>query len=634
AYLGHICSLCCSLDARCHDLCKPDAAWSAQWRAAARWLLPAAWWKRLDTELGRYLLLMSAIVPALGLLFGAIYQQQLRPLADLGEGLRESAAQAIGLGFVKVYAALVVVAAIVTWWLVLTHKSRQVAQEESNRQTQALNEQAVALMNEIASHQRTDEALQQARRQAEAANQAKSRYISAISHELRTPLNSIIGYAQLLDEDESLPAKRRQAVSVIRRGGDHLLSLIEGTLDIARIEGGKLTLDVKPMRFAEAVQQIARMFELQAAGKGLAFRHEVQGVLPEVVRTDEKRMRQVLINVIGNAVKFTAAGEVVLRVSYAREMALFEVEDTGPGIAPHEMARVFEPFARGSAAGGSSGGGTGLGLTIGKMLTDLMGGEMTVHSPPPARAGGSLFRIRLFLPEVRTAMADRALPRGQRIGYAGARRRVLVVDNEQVDRELLVDLLAPLGFEVGCAASGEECLARLREHSPDAILMDLAMPGIDGWETIRRVRAQRLSAAPLAIVSANAFDKGLDNDVGVAATDFVLKPVRKSELLDWLGRALALEWLHAPAPAPTPAGDAAPLPEPDFVAPGEERLRALDEMLALGYLRGVTTLLDAIEAESPACRRFVDHLRALAQRFQLDAMSGVVRKARDARLAG
>jgi signal transduction histidine kinase/CheY-like chemotaxis protein/purine-cytosine permease-like protein len=634
AYLGHICSLCCSLDARCNDMCKPEASWSAQWQAAARSLLPGAWWKRLDTELGRYLLLMSAIVPMLGMLFYLIYQHELRQLVDLGDGVKEAMAQGIGLGFMKVYAALVVVAAIVTWWLVLTHKSRQVAQEESNRQTLALNEQARALRDEIESHQRTDEALQQAKlqaeraqHQAEIANQAKTRYISAISHELRTPLNSIIGYAQLLDEDDSVPPHRKQAVSVIRRGGDHLLSLIEGTLDIARIEGGKLTLDVKPMRFQECVQQIARMFELQAAGKGLAFRHEVQGTLPEVVRTDEKRTRQVLINVIGNAVKFTASGQVVFRASYAREMAVFEIEDTGPGIAPEEIEQVFEPFARGSAAGHTAGTGTGLGLTISKMLTDLMGGEMTVRSTPGI---GTAFRIRLFLPEVRLAPYELELPRLARIGYAGARRCVLVVDNEEIDRDLLVNVLTPLGFDVRRAASGHECLAMLAQLRPDAILMDLAMPGIDGWETIRRMRADGLSRAPVAIVSANAFDKGLDNDVGITPADFVLKPVRKAELLDWLGRALALEWLHAPQPVVVPQ-EVAPPPAP-FVLPGEERLRALADMVDLGYFRGILGLLDAIEAETPASAGFVAHLRELARRFQLDAISGVLRKARDARI--
>jgi signal transduction histidine kinase len=640
AYLGQICSLCCSLDARCNDMCKPEASWSAQWQAAARAVLPSAAWMRLNTELGRYLLLMAVIVPLLGLVFSMIYQHELHQLADTVDGMNEAIAHGVAMGFVKVFAALVVVTAIVTWWLVLTHKSRQVAQEESNRQTHALNEQARTLRDEIESHRRTDEALQQAKRTADLANQAKSRYISAISHELRTPLNSIIGYAQLLDEDETIPPHRKQAVSVIRRGGDHLLSLIEGTLDIARIEGGKLTLDVKPMRFRECVQQIVRMFELQAAGKGLAFSAEY-GEIPDVVRTDEKRMRQILINVIGNAVKFTHHGQVVFRLSYAREMALFEIEDTGPGISADEIEQVFEPFARGSAVSSAASGGTGLGLTISKMLTDLMGGEMTVRSTPESQAGaakpsGTLFRIRLFLPEVRAAVAERELPRVQRIGYAGTRRCVLVVDNEEVDRELLSNVLSPLGFDVRRAASGHDCLALLEagDFRPDAILMDLAMPGIDGWETIRRLRAQGLSEAPVAIVSANAFDKGLDNDAGITPADFVLKPVRKAELLDWLGRTLGLEWLNAPLPSLPPAAPVVPPPAEPLVVPAEPRLRALEEMIDLGYFRGIVRVLDGIESETPACAGFVGQMRELARRFQLDAMSGVLRKAREARVAG
>ena len=656
AYLGHICSLCCSLDARCNDMCKPEASWSAQWQATARRLMPAPVWAKLNTELGQYLLLMAAIVPTLGMLFYLIYRHQVQQLIGsasevrLGAGARQLIQQGIGLGYLQVFAALVLVAGIVTWWLVLTHKSRQVAQEESNRQTQALNEQARALRHEIESHRRTDEALQlatqqaeRAKRQADLANQAKSRYISAISHELRTPLNSIIGYAQLLDEDEAMPAHRKQAVSVIRRGGDHLLSLIEGTLDIARIEGGKLTLDVKAVDFREMLQQIVRMFELQAAGKGIGFRHEFAASLPEGVRCDERRLRQVLINVLGNAVKFTAQGEVVFRVTYAREMALFEIEDTGPGIAPDEIGQIFEPFSRGSARASAAhatsnavaSGGTGLGLTISKMLTDLMGGELTVHSRQAGDGGsGSLFRIRMFLPEARFVPSSREPALLARTGYRGVRRRVLVVDNEEVDRGLLANVLGPLGFELRQAGSGHECLALLHEYRPDAILMDLAMPGIDGWETIRRLRAQGLSDAPIAVVSANAFDKGLENDVGIETADFIVKPVRMAELLDWLGRALDLEWIHAPAANVPPARDGAASRAEiaEFVYPAEDRLLALDEMVNLGYFRGIVKLLDNIDAESPECAAFVAHMRVLSRQFQLDAMTGLLRKARDERL--
>ncbi len=621
AYLGNICSLCCSLDARCNDLCKPEARLSAQWAGALRALLPKRVWPYLETGLGHYLLLMAIVVPVLAGMFGLLYYQELRAMGEhaltFGPTLR--------LGFIKAFAALLLVTGVVVWWLVLTHKSRQVAQEESNRQTQAVQEQTLALRREIASHRQTDLQLQEAklqaegaRHQAELANQAKSRYITTVSHELRTPLNSILGYAQLLEEDASIPAHRKQAVSVIRRGGDHLLSLIEGTLDIARIEGGKLRLEPKPLRFRDCVQQIVRMFELQAAGKGIAFSAELADVLPEVVRADEKRLQQILINVLGNAVKFTHTGRVVFRLRYAREMAQFEIEDTGPGIAADEIEHIFEPFARGSEA---TSGGTGLGLTIGKMLTDLMGGEMTVSS---TLGVGTMFRIRLFLPEARGAVAALEVPRATRTSYRGERRRVLIVDNEEVDRTLLVTVLQPLGFDLKQAASGHECLAVVAAFAPDAILMDLAMPGIDGWATIRAIRSRQLSAAPIAIVSGNAFDKELENDVGIAPQDFVLKPVRVHELLDWLGSRLSLEWLETPR---EPANASAPPAPASWVLPDEAQLRALDELISLGYFRGIVKKLDEIEGENAAHASFVDHLRGLARNFQLDAMSGLVRRA-------
>ncbi|WP_088284180.1 ATP-binding protein [Ideonella sp. A 288] len=608
AYGGPICSLCCSLDARCHDLCKPEATRArAQLNAVLRRLTPQRWWPQLDTGLGRYLLLMSVVAPALAGLLTAIYHVELRQMGDAAPAL----VPGLRAAFVKAYCALLLLGGVIGWWLVLTQTSRRVAQEESNRQTEAL-------VKEIDSHRRTDEQLQRAKQAADAANQAKTRYISAVSHELRTPLNSILGYAQLLDEDPAMPPHRKQAVGVIRRGGEHLLSLIEGTLDIARIEGGKLTLEPKPLRLHQALEQIVQMFELQALGKGLRFEHDI-GSAPQLVRADERRLTQILINVLGNAVKFTQAGRVSFRATHVREMAVFEIEDTGPGIAAADIERIFEPFSRGehssgTAPGGS--GGTGLGLTIAKMLTDLMGGEMTVSSRPGA---GTLFRIRLFLPELQGVRAPQ--PAAPRNGYAGDRRRVLVVDNEEVDRTLLARRLEAVGFDVLQAGSGAAALGLLREGTVDAILMDLAMPGIDGWETIRSLRRLDLSAAPVAIVSANAFDKGLDNDVGIGPADFVTKPVRFDELLDWLGARLGLQWQAAPPVPPPPTRPAG------AVAPSREHLLALQEVVRLGYPRGVQRLLDQIEAEHPECILWLAPLRALAQAFQFDRMSPMIREA-------
>ena len=641
AYQGAICSLCCTLDARCGDLCKPHASLSAQWSAVLRWLLPRRSWRYLDTGLGHFLLLMLIIVPLLAVVFGVLYQQELRAF---GEGALELASQAdvaaalagvqklsLRSGFLKAYMALLVIAGIVAWWLVLAHQSRKVAQEESNRQTHLL-------VREIELHRETDRALQAAKQAADEArevaehaklaaelakqaadqaNQAKSRYISAISHELRTPLNSILGYAQLMGEDQSVPPHRQQAVAVIKRGGEHLLSLIEGTLAIAHIEAGKLTLHARPMRFADTLRELADMFELQAAEKGLQFRFEAAGPLPEVVRADEKRVLQILINLLGNAIKFTAAGQVTLRLAYAREFASVEIEDTGPGMPPEDIERIFEPFARGNAAGASAAPGAGLGLTIAKMLTDLMGGEMKVRSTP---GEGSLFCVRLFLPRVHDTAAGTGRPvpvQRARRGYQGPRRRLLVVDNEEADRDLLGHVLAPLGFELRSAASGHDALDLIAAgYRPDAMFVDLAMPGIDGWETIRRARKLGLTGASVAIVSANAFDKGLDNDVGIAPEDFFVKPVRHTELLDWLERRLGLQWTDTAAATP-----AAAIPPRALQAPSLPRLRALEEAVSLGYFRGIMNQLDDIDAAQPECMAWTEAQRVLARQFQFEAMS-------------
>ncbi|MBC7683439.1 MAG: response regulator [Ferruginibacter sp.] len=621
AYQGPICSLCCTLDARCGDLCKPQASLKVQWAAAMRWLLPQRAWPYLETGLAHLILLMLVVVPVLATLFGLLYFQELQALVQSAQEADFDPSLALRSGFVKAYMALVLMACIVAWWFVLAHKSRQVAQEESNRQTHLLQ-------REIASHAQTDKALQaatlvaeQARAQADQANQAKSRYISAISHELRTPLNSILGYAQLMGEDTGVPPHRQQAIGVIKRGGEHLLSLIEGTLDIARIESGKLTLATKPMPFADLLHEMAEMFEPQARAKGLQFHFDPQGVLPEQVRADEKRLRQILINLLGNAIKFTATGRVRLRARYALEMAYIEIEDTGPGMHADELAQVFEPFERGVAPGT---GGAGLGLTIAKMLTDLMGGEMTVVSTP---GSGSVFRVKLFLPEIHGVDLKpvRSSPPRLRRAYLGPRRKLLVVDNEEPDRDLLVQLLQPLGFEVRNAASGHDALDLLAAgYAPDAVLMDLAMPGIDGWETIRRLRADGHRDTHVAIVSANAFDKGLDNDVGIRTDDFITKPVRHSELLDWLERRLQLQWVDAPAVAPKPP------PAPVLrVWPDAARLQALRQVAELGFYRGILNQLAALEEAQPECRGLAQEVRTLAQQFQFEAIGRLLAEAPD-----
>ena len=290
------------------------------------------------------------------------------------------------------------------------------------------------------------------------------------------------------------------------------------------------------------------------------------------------------------------------------------------------MDHIFEPFTRGSASAHANASGTGLGLPISKMLTQLMGGEMKIGSAPQQ---GSLFHIRLFLPSVHVtgnALRELEAPAQQRTGYRGPRRRILVVDNERVDRELLLNILAPLGFEIAQAASGLECLDLYASFRPDLILMDLAMPGMDGWEASYILRRRQLSPVPIAIVSANAFDKGMENAAGIKAEDFIIKPVNVGELLDWIGRRLALEWITRPraeaisSEMPAAAGAAA------MVMPPVAQMAALEELIRIGYVRGIQSKLDEIDALDAQYSRFTNAMRDFAKRFQLDAMADFVRK--------
>jgi signal transduction histidine kinase/CheY-like chemotaxis protein len=606
AYHGHICSLCCCLDARCNDACKPQAKIANQWANLNQRIMPKFLWPYLKGGIAHYLLLMSVALAFFAAVLGLIYfHESTFFMVQSPEVLSQLKA-----GYTKVFLALVFVSGIVAWWLVLTSESRRVAQEESNRQTGLL-------LREIELHKQTDAELQLARQIAEQANQAKSRYITGISHELRTPLNSILGYAQLLDSDQTFPENRKPAIQVIRRSGEHLLSLIEGTLDIARIESGKLTFDIKPLKFREFISQIVSMFELQAKNKGLSFDYKVSGELPKWVRADQKRLTQILVNILGNALKFTKEGGIAFRVQYAREIALIEIEDTGPGIKASEFEKIFEPFARGSAANQINTGGTGLGLTISKLLTELMGGELWFTSEV---GKGTVFHIRLFLSQMRQESEETPKRRVHRIGYRGEKRRILVVDNEAVDRELIMNILTPLGFEVAEAVNGQDCLSVYQAFKPDAILMDLAMPFMDGWEASYIIRSIHQSSIPIAIVSANAFDKNLENAAEINAGDFIVKPVNVEELLDWIGDRLSLDWVEGnESPIVSSVTPVQVVKNKNINFPSKD-IEALIGLVNIGYVKGIHQKLDEIHAENTVYSEFVDVLRQYSKRFQLAEM--------------
>ena len=596
AYEGTICSLCCSLDARCNDRCKPDARLSQQLNQVAQALLPAAVTRKLQTDVGHYLVMLCLFSGVLAGVLSAIYFLELPAVMHSSFYI---AADLRSL-FIKLFAALFLMTGIGTWWLVLTAESRRKAQQESERQTNLL-------LAEIDAHQLTDLELQRAKDAADASNMAKSRFVTGMSHELRTPLNSILGYAQILQLDNSIPTHRQNAISVIRRSGEHLLSLIDGMLDIARIEAGKMRLESAELPLREFLDQIVQMVAPQAAQKGLGFHFIEAGRIPLAVHADEKRLRQILINLLANAVKFTDAGAVTLRVTYAREIAQFEIEDTGIGIAQEDIDRIFLPFERSKSAAVQQEVGTGLGLAISNMLVHIMGGELSVTSET---GKGSVFKLRMYLREVRQPTA-RIAP-SHKTGYLGTRKKVLIVDDQDSQRVILSELLTPLGFSISEADSGAACLMAIEKDMPDILLMDIAMPGMDGWEVCRRLREQGLVDLPIIIISANVFDPTARQSDSLFCNDFIAKPFVLEDLLSKLKLHMGIEWIA------TATAKAAPLARQEMrLIPPQATLTRLLELGAIGYVKGIVIALEEIESRNALYAPFCAELRALVERFRL-----------------
>ncbi|BBA34764.1 integral membrane sensor hybrid histidine kinase [Methylocaldum marinum] len=598
AYRGTICSLCCTLDARCLDACKPNARLRDQLeRAGSRWL-PSCLSPQHRLRLIQFALVYLLLAALTGVFVGVIYYQDILAAAYADEAL----SQALFANFLKVYSALLVFLGLAAWWIVLSNESRQVAQEESGKQT-------ALLLKEIEEHKKTDSMLQETREAADRANQAKSRFVSDMSHEIRTPLNSILGYAQILRKDPSIPAHRREAVEIIQRSSEHLSSLIEDILDIARIEARKIELRRGAIDFPAFVEQLVRMFKPQAEAKGLTFRCQIVDVLPRRIRGDEKRVGQILINLLSNAVKFTQEGGIVFRVGYSGEIARFQVIDTGEGISQDQIETIFLPFRRLVKPRGNPIPGSGLGLTISKMLTQIMGGELTVESEPQT---GSTFGVRLFLPNLRGA--QEAPDEGDIVGYRGARRKILVVDDQPEHRGILTSALAPLGFVVEEAGCGEGCLARVRDWHPDLILLDIIMAGMTGIEAAAHLRRTGCKTS-IIVVSANAYPSDRRSASGAGCDDFLAKPIQIDELLRKLKLHLSLDWLHRGDD--TAEIQTAPETEAPMIRPPPDCLEELAAFARMGDLRGLQDRLGTLVETDAGYIPFATHLQALSREFRL-----------------
>ena len=513
---------------------------------------------------------------------------------------------------------------------------------------------------EIRVEERTQQ-LQEALKIVDTASKAKSEFLANMSHELRTPLNGILGYAQILQRSKTLTEKEQKGVGIIYQCGSHLLTLIEDILDLSKIEARKMELHYAEIHFPSFLQSVAEMCRIRAEQKGLAFIYQSDGNLPIGVCIDEKRLRQVLINLLGNAIKFTENGGVTFKIevmgngsSHSQAEPLnegnenelnqlpitnsqlpitkirFQIEDTGVGMTREQLEKIFLPFEQvGNSKKQSE--GTGLGLAISQKIVSLMGSNLEVQSDP---GKGSIFSFDLDLPlALNWAETSRVAQQGTIIGFEGQKRKILVVDDRWENRSILVNLLEPIGFELVEAKNGAEGLEKAVEFQPDLIITDLVMPVMDGFEMLRRLRQIGGLKDVVAIASsASVFDIDQHKSLDAGANEFLPKPLQAEKLLEMLRSHMELTWVYE-AREPLKkivSSPAKTLSSEEIIPPSSDILMQLYELAKKGDLDEIVETANQLKQSQPESIPFAQKLVELAENFQVKQIQNFINKFRSA----
>lgn len=446
--------------------------------------------------------------------------------------------------------------------------------------TTADGDKLIAFWRDISERKRTEQKLLEAKASAEAASQAKSVFLANMSHELRTPLNAVLGFSSLLCKENQLTPSQREKLNIINRSGEHLLTLINNVLEMSKIEAERLQLELAPFDLGLLIREIADLMQIRAREKGLGLIVDQSPNCPRYILGDEARLRQVLINLVGNAVKFTEQGDVTVRVDTQQRHRLYlliAVEDAGAGIPKQDIERIFQPFVQ--LGEHSINQGTGLGLAISRQYIHLMGGTITVESEP---GKGSIFRVELPIETV--ADGPKPFDHRQILGPAPNQPayRILIVEDQVENQLLLTQLMQPLGLQVELAENGLQALERFQSWHPDLIWMDRRMPVMDGIEATRAIR--RLpggKAVKIVAVTASAFVEQRNEMLDAGIDDFVLKPYRIDEIYLCLSRQLGMKYRYAESPTP---------PAPEAVKLTAARMAVLPQNLRFALFEALSSL--------------------------------------------
>jgi signal transduction histidine kinase/CheY-like chemotaxis protein len=480
------------------------------------------------------------------------------------------------------------------------------------------------------------ETLKIAKEKAESASQAKSTFLANMSHELRTPLNSILGFSRLMTHEKNLNSRQIKNLEIINRSGEQLLNLINNVLDISKIEAGRVELEESPLDLGKFSQELASLMSARAQEKGLDFTLEQSPDLPRHIIVDGGKLRQILINLVGNAIKYTAQGGVTVKIDFSpscREKRENEavppapsqfnlrlaVIDTGPGIRTEDRERIFAPFVQVENRP-SSEAGTGLGLALCRQYTDLMRGTIRVDGEP---GKGSVFHVEIPVTELPAEDIPVETQRGRAIGLAEGqpRYRLLIVEDQSENRLLLRKFLEPLEFDLREAGNGQEAVTLFAQWHPHLIWMDIRMPVMDGLEATRRVKATDGGAhTKIVAVTAHALEEERREILAAGCDDFIRKPYKDADILDALTKNLGVHFIYEEE---TPLTDVAlPLNTADLVELPSELLKELEQALVLIDIDAVDRTIEAIRTHHPSQ---ADALAAVARDLQFGRMLRMIR---------